>query len=155
MGYDLSSEGVAAGTAESAAGGLTNTTFVERDVATLSGPPTFDLITTFDAVHDQADPARVLRGIHDMLRPGGTYLCVDIQASSDLVDNVDHPLGPFLYTVSCMHCMTVSLAQNGEGLGAVWGEQKALELLAEAGFGEVEVKTVDGDIVNNYYIARR
>ena len=54
-----------------------------------------------------------------------------------------------------MHCMTVSLAQNGEGLGAVWGEQKALELLAEAGFREVEVKTVDGDILNNYYIARR
>ena len=54
-----------------------------------------------------------------------------------------------------MHCMTVSLAQDGEGLGAVWGEQKALELLAEAGFGDVEVKTVEGDIINNYYIARK
>jgi SAM-dependent methyltransferase len=154
-GYDLSAEGVAAGVAESAAGGLTNTAFVERDVATLAGPPAFDLVTTFDAIHDQADPARVLKGIHDMLRPGGTYLCVDVKASSDLADNVDHPLGPFLYTVSCMHCMTVSLAQGGAGLGAVWGEQLALEMLAAAGFEDVQVANVEGDIGNNYYIATR
>ena len=97
----------------------------------------------------------MLRGIHDMLRPGGTYLCVDVRASSDLADNVDHPLGPFLYTVSCMHCMTVSLAQGGAGLGAVWGEQKAMEMLATAGFDDVRVATVEGDIGNNYYIATR
>ena len=121
VGIDFSTEGIATATAEAAARGLTNTSFEERDAATLDGPPAFDLVTTFDAIHDQADPARVLRGIHDMLRPGGTYLCVDIRASSDLADNVDHPLGPFLYTVSCMHCMTVSLAQDGAGLGAVVG----------------------------------
>jgi SAM-dependent methyltransferase len=155
VGFDISAEGVAAGAAESAAGGLTNTSFIERDAATLEGPPAFDLITTFDAVHDQADPARVLRGIHDMLRPGGTYLCVDVRASSDLAENVEHPLGPFLYTVSCMHCMTVSLALDGAGLGAVWGEQKALEMLAAAGFDDPRVETVEGDIGNNYYIATR
>jgi SAM-dependent methyltransferase len=155
VGYDFSAEGVAAGTAEAATGGLTNATFVERDAATLGGPPAFDLVTTFDAVHDQADPARVLRGIHDMLRPGGTYLCVDVRASSDLADNIEHPLGPFGYTVSCMHCMTVSLALDGAGLGAMWGEQKALEMLTAAGFDDVRVATVDGDIMNNYYIATR
>jgi SAM-dependent methyltransferase len=155
VGYDLSAEGVASGAAESAAGGLTNTTFVERDVATLGGPPAFDLVTTFDAVHDQADPARVLRGIHDVLRPGGTYLCVDVRAASDLAENIDHPLGPFLYTVSCMHCMTVSLAQGGTGLGAVWGERLALDMLAEAGFDDVHVATIEGDIGNNYYVATR
>ena len=155
VGFDFSAEGVAAGTAEAAAGGLTNATFTERDAATLGGPPAFDLVTTFDAVHDQADPARVLRGIHDLLRPGGTYLCVDVRASSVLADNAEHPLGPFGYTVSCMHCMTVSLAQGGAGLGAMWGEQKALEMLAAAGFDDVRVETVEGDIFNNYYVATR
>ena len=97
----------------------------------------------------------MLKGIADALRDDGVFLCVDVRASSNVHENLEHPLGPFLYTMSCMHCMTVSLAQNGEGLGAVWGEQKALRLFAEAGFREVEVKTLDGDIINNYYIARR
>ena len=155
VGFDFSAEGVAAGTAEAVAGGLTNASFIERDAATLGGPPAFDLVTTFDAVHDQADPARVLRGIYDLVRPGGTYLCVDVRASSVLADNVEHPLGPFGYTVSCMHCMTVSLAQGGAGLGAMWGEQKALEMIAAAGFDDVRVETVEGDIFNNYYVATR
>jgi SAM-dependent methyltransferase len=155
VGYDFSEEGVAKGSAEAAELGLTNARFEVRDAATLSGPPAFDLVTTFDAVHDQAKPADVLAGIHDALRPGGTYLCVDVQASSHVHENVDHPLGPFLYTISCMHCMTVSLALDGEGLGAAWGEQKALEMLRAAGFPDIDVKTVEGDIINNYYIATK
>jgi SAM-dependent methyltransferase len=155
VGYDISEAGIAAGTAEATAKGLSNATFEVRDAATLAGPRRFDLVTVFDAIHDQAQPRRVLKGIADCLRDGGVFLCVDVRASSNVHENLEHPLGPFLYTMSCMHCMTVSLAQNGEGLGAVWGEQKALGLFAEAGFREVEVKTLDGDIINNYYIARR
>ena len=144
---------MAAATEEAAALGLGNARFEERDVATLGGAAAYDFVTTFDSVHDQARPDVVLRAIHDMVRPGGTYLCVDVRASSDIADNVDHPLGPFLYTVSCMHCMTVSLAQGGAGLGAAWGEQKALAMLAEAGFSDIRVETVEGDIANNYYVA--
>lgn len=155
VGFDFSEEGVAAGRAEAADKGLQNVRFEVRDVATLTGPPAFDFVTTFDAVHDQAHPAEVLRGIHDMLRPGGSYLCVDVKAASDVAGNLDHPLAPFLYTVSCMHCMTVSLALGGDGLGAVWGEQLALKMLAEAGFRDVEVREVEGDILNSYYIAHR
>jgi SAM-dependent methyltransferase len=153
-GYDFSEEGIALGQREAKAWGLTNATFELKDAATLDGSRQFDLITTFDSVHDQAKPRRVLKGIHDALRPGGVYLCVDIAASSNVEENLDHPLGPFLYTISTMHCMTVSLALGGEGLGTVWGEQKARELLAEAGFTDVQVKQVAGDILNNYYIAR-
>ncbi len=79
---------------------------------------------------------------------------VDVAASSDVGENLDHPIGPFGYAVSCMHCMTVSLALDGEGLGAMWGEQTARQMLAEAGFRQVEVKQVPGDLINNYYIAR-
>ncbi|SEP12701.1 class I SAM-dependent methyltransferase [Trujillonella endophytica] len=155
VGFDFSAEGVAVGTAEAASKGLSNVRFEVRDAATLTGPSAFDLVTAFDAVHDQAHPARVLRGIHDLLRPGGTFLCVDIQAASHVADNLDHPLGPFLYTVSCMHCMTVSLALDGDGLGAAWGEELALTMLREAGFTDIEVRHVEGDILNNYYVAKR
>ena len=97
----------------------------------------------------------MLAGIAQSLRPGGVYLCVDVTASSTLADNLDHPLGPFLYTISCMHCMTVSLAAGGMGLGTMWGEQTARRMLAEAGFTDVDIRHVDGDIVNTYYIATR
>jgi hypothetical protein len=46
------------------------------------------------------------------------------------------------------------LAEGGEGLGAMWGEQKAREMFAEAGFLNVDVKTVPGDRMNNFYIAQ-
>ena len=54
-----------------------------------------------------------------------------------------------------MHCMTVSLAYNGEGLGAMWGQEKALEMLAEAGFTNVEVKSLPHDLQNDYYICTK
>ncbi len=87
--------------------------------------------------------------------PRGVYLCVDTSASSKLAENLDHPLGPFLYTVSCMHCMTVSLADGGMGLGTMWGEQTARKMLAEAGFTSIEAARLDGDIVNSYIIASK
>lgn len=71
-----------------------------------------------------------------------------------LEDNVDHVLGMFLYTVSTMHCMTVSLSLDGDGLGTAWGEQRARQMLAAAGFASVQVRHVDTDIWSAYYIAR-
>src|SRR5690606_4921703 len=97
----------------------------------------------------------VLANIHRALKPGGTFLMADIAASSNVEDNIDHPLGAGLYVISFMHCMTVSLAQGGEGLGTVWGEQKAQELLAEAGFRDTSVTQVPGDFLNNYYVSRK
>jgi hypothetical protein len=80
---------------------------------------------------------------------------VDFQASSHVHENMDHPSAPFLYGISLMHCMTVSLAQGGEGLGTVWGEQMALKLLAEAGFENMVIKHLEGDFMNNYDSARK
>ncbi len=79
----------------------------------------------------------------------------DIKASSELHKNLDHPVAPFLYTISCMHCMTVSLSQNGEGLGAMWGEEKAREMLREAGFTGVTVKQLPHDFQNNFFIVTK
>jgi SAM-dependent methyltransferase len=155
LGFDMSENGTATARAESDAKGLSNTSFVLRDAADLGETRRFDLITSFDAVHDQARPDRMLAGIAQALRDDGVYLCVDIAASSTLAGNADHPLAPFLYTISCMHCMTVSLAYDGMGLGTMWGEQKAHQMLRDAGFRKITTAHVDGDIINNYYIATK
>lgn len=117
---DIADIGLATGEAEAKRKGLTNVRFLNKDAATLDGSEQYDFITTFDAVHDQARPDLVLSGIASSLRPGGQYLCVDIAASSAVAGNVGQPLAPFLW-----HCMTVSLAAGGMGLGTMWGEQKA------------------------------
>ena len=115
----------------------------------------YDVITVFDAIHDQAQPARVLENIYRALRPGGVLLMVDVKASSRVEDNVGVPLRTYLYMVSMMHCMTVSLALDGAGLGAVWGRQLATSMLADAGFEDVSVAEVESDVLNYYYIARK
>jgi len=154
-GYDFSEEGIARGRAEAAEWGLKNARFELKDAATLDGSTTFDFITVFDAIHDQAKPVKVLDGIAKSLKPGGAFLCVDIQADSTHAGNMEHPLGPLIYSISTFHCMTVSLAYDGDGLGTAWGEQLAKRMLNDAGFKDITTKTVEGDIMNNYYIARR
>ena len=155
VGYDLSEEAIGRARAEAQENGTTNVRFEAKDVATLDEEARYALITTFDAVHDQAKPAAVLRGIAKALKEDGVYLMQDIAGSSHHHNNLEHPIGPFLYTISCMHCMTVSLAQGGEGLGAMWGEEKAREMLKEAGFKEVRVEQLPHDFQNYYYIATK
>lgn len=154
-GYDFSEEAIATAQSEASTRGLRNVQFQVKDAAQLDEVEQYDLICTFDAIHDQAKPDVVLRGIYQALRSDGIYLMQDIQASSHVHGNFDHPVAPFLYTISCLHCMTVSLASGGMGLGAVWGEEKALEMLKEAGFTQVEIKHLEHDFLNNYYIVKK
>lgn len=157
-GVDLSPEAVEYARGRAAGRGLRNLEFVAADVSDFdetAEPEDFDLITTFDAVHDQARPLGVLQGIHRALKPDGVYLMQDIRASSQVHNNIDHPIGTFLYTISCMHCMTVSLAQGGEGLGAMWGEEKTHEYLRRAGFRSIETRRLDHDLQNNWYVVRK
>jgi 2-polyprenyl-3-methyl-5-hydroxy-6-metoxy-1,4-benzoquinol methylase len=155
VGYDLSEAGIASARKNAELQGLDNVRFEVKDATRLEEGDRYQLITAFDVIHDLAHPAQVLKNIYQALEPGGTFLMVDPAASSHLHENVEHPMGPFLYTVSTMHCMTVSLEQGGVGLGTAWGEQSARRMLAEAGFSEVEVEHVEGDIFNNYFIARK
>ncbi len=85
----------------------------------------------------------------------GTFLMQDIAASSQVHKNIDHPVGPLLYTLSCMHCMTVSLAENGAGLGTMWGEELARAMLHKAGFTKVNVEKLPHDFQNIYYIIKK
>jgi SAM-dependent methyltransferase len=157
MGYDLSKEAIEFARGDAYRLGHKNVEFVVRDLSDFdetAAPAVFDLVTSFDAIHDQADPMAVLRGIRRSLAEGGVYLAQDIKGSSKHSGNLDHPLGPLLYTVSCMHCMTVALAQGGEGLGAMWGREKALEYFQKAGFSDVRVNELSHDIQNYYYVCR-
>ena len=152
-GIDLSDEAVTAGRAEAAAWGLANATFETRDAARLDHVAAFDLVTAFDAIHDQAHPATVLSNIHRSLRPGGRFLMVDIAASSNLEENVDTPWASFLYAISLTHCMSVSLGQGGDGLGTVWGVQTAERMLREAGFTSLTRRALEEDPFNVYFVA--
>ena len=154
-GIDFSAEAIAAGIQEAANLGLANVTFESHNLPELDKVAAYDVITVFDAIHDQAHPAQVLANIYRALRPGGVLLMADIKASSRLEENVGVPMSTYLYTTSLMHCMTVSLAADGAGLGAAWGTQLATAMLADAGFGDVRVVEVESDPINNYYIARK
>ena len=154
-GIDFSEEGLAVGAAEAQRLGLTNVTFERHDLADTDVADAYDVITAFDAIHDQAQPDRVLRNIYRVLRPGGTFLMVDVKASSQLEDNVGVPLTTYFYTVSTMHCMSVSLAFDGAGLGTAWGRQLALSMLGDVGFKDVRVTEIETEPINYYYVATK
>ena len=118
---------------------LTNVSFDIVDVTNLPADSKFDVITAFDAIHDQKAPDSVLRSVNQALIPRGTFLMIEFKFSSNVEENVHNPFAPMYYGISLMHCMPVSLAVGGTGLGTVWGEQTARKLLAGAGFKAVKV----------------
>jgi ubiquinone/menaquinone biosynthesis C-methylase UbiE len=154
-GIDLSAEAIAAGRAEISRRRVRNASLIHGDAGDLWLDDSFHLVTAFDAIHDQSRPARVLDRIRAALRPGGVLLIQDVAGHTRLADNAGMPLAPFQYTISCMHCMSVSLAAGGPGLGAMWGREKALEMLEAAGFDDVRVETLPHDPINFYYVAAK
>jgi ubiquinone/menaquinone biosynthesis C-methylase UbiE len=138
-GYDFAEDAIARARAEAEEMALGNAAFEVQDVTDLPGTGEFDLITAFDAIHDQRAPQAVLKGINRALASGGTFLMVEFKFSSRVEENLGNPFAPMYYGISLMHCMTVSLAAGGPGLGAVWGEQTARRMLSEAGFKRVEL----------------
>ena len=154
-GCDISHEGISSAKEEAKNMGLTNVQFEIKDALLVEELGKFDLITAFDTIHDQVQPTKVLKAIHASLNNDGFFLMQDIAASSNVEKNIDSLLAPTLYTISTMHCMSVSLAFDGEGLGTMWGKELAVNKLTEAGFKDIKVKNVEGDIMNYYYVSRK
>jgi 2-polyprenyl-3-methyl-5-hydroxy-6-metoxy-1,4-benzoquinol methylase len=155
VGYDLSTGAIKNARAFAKEHGVENVSFEVQDLTHFhknAVPNTFDFITAFDAIHDQARPDHVLQGIARSLRPTGIFLMQDIAGSSDMMEDCKNPMAAFLYTISCMHCMTVSLAQGGMGVGAMWGRGLATRMLKHAGFTNVSVNQLDHDPLNYYYV---
>jgi SAM-dependent methyltransferase len=154
-GYSTKGEDVDAARCEAHERQLGNVRFARRDAALVCHLDEFDLVTALDTIHDHPRPDAALRRLAGALRHDGVLLLREIAASSRLEDDVRHPLGPFLYTVSCLHCMTISLASGGLGLGAMCGAEHVTKLLSNAGFAKVEIRQLPRDAMAHYFIARR
>jgi SAM-dependent methyltransferase len=154
-GYDFSADAIEKGRAEIAAKRLGNVELVVFDMADFAEINRYDLITTFDAVHDQKHPQDLIRGIHAALRSGGTYLMQDIAGSAHLENNLDMPMASHLYAISCLHCMAVSLRQGGDGLGTMWGWETAERMLEAAGFRSVTRTVLPHDPMNVWFVSRK
>jgi 2-polyprenyl-3-methyl-5-hydroxy-6-metoxy-1,4-benzoquinol methylase len=134
-GYDVHGGSIERARANAAAEGVADrTTFDVVDGCELP-EDRFDLVSTFDVVHDSVDPVGLMTSIRRSLREDGSYLMLEMNASGDVEEN-RNPLGKFLYNVSTLYCMTTSLAHDGAGIGACMGEEKARELAYAAGFSK-------------------
>lgn len=155
VGFDLDDGGLERGAAEAAALGLDNVTFRTADAAHLDVDEPFDAVLMFDALHDQADPEAVLARIHAALAPGGALLLREPHARDSLAENLGLPTAPVLYAVSTMHCLTVSLAAGGPGIGMAFGEEHVRRLLTGAGFEDPVVLPAPGQPLDAVYVTRR
>ena len=152
-GYDLCEAALQKG--RKTAIGLRNVRLEARDLTGFDEPEAYDLITSFDAIHDQKSPAGLLNGIYGALRTGGIYLVQDIGGSARLENNLDFPFAPFLYAASCIHCTPVSLGQGGEGLGTMWGWETAEQMLKQAGFAEPKRHVFEHDPMNVWFVCEK
>ncbi|MBW2593211.1 MAG: class I SAM-dependent methyltransferase [Deltaproteobacteria bacterium] len=138
---------------------ISNVRFVVTDAAALADGmefcESFDYVTAFDSIHDQTRPLAALKSVYHILAPGGFFSMIDIAAETDVQANIGHPMGPFLYTVSLMHCMPVGLMDGGTGLGMMWGRTRAVELLCRAGFSKVSVEEIPEDSFNDHFLCRK
>lgn len=155
VGYDFGEDAIGFANGMARAAGLRNVRFEVRDLTGYDERDRFDFITTFDAVHDQKDPEEFLRGLHGALRSGGVYLMQDVGGSAHLEKNLDFPLASFLYAVSLMHCMPVSLGQGGKGLGTMWGWETAEAMLTAAGFRDIHRHVLPHDPMNVWFVSRK
>ena len=152
VGYDRFGPSIARATANAQAAGVAErVTFHQQDVSQ-GLPEPYDVITTFDVVHDAVDPVGLLRTIRQGLRADGAYVCLDVNCSDKLEENTG-PLGALFHGFSVLYCMTTSLAGGGMGLGTLgFHEPKVRELCAEAGFSHVRRVPLDNPFNNLYEI---
>ena len=155
VGYDLDEGAIARARAEAGGAGLTNVSFEVCDAARLQVADPYDAVLVFDAIHDQVDPAGVLARIYAALVPGGVFVMKEPHFADELEDNMANPMAAALYATSTLHCLTVSLAHGGAGIGTVFGEGLARRMLAEAGFGAIEVHPSPGDPADAIYVSRK
>jgi SAM-dependent methyltransferase len=143
VGYDVFPPSVDAAQAAAVHAGVADRVrFEVRDVSAALPRP-FDVITTFDVVHDAVDPLGLLRSIRDSLAPEGIYVCLDMNCSDHLEEN-NGPIGALFHGISTLYCMTTSLANGGAGLGTLGLHERRLrEYASVAGFGAVRLAFQD------------
>ena len=156
VGFDNYAPAIEAANANAAAAGVADRVRFEVVDVTKPIPGTYDLITSFDVVHDMPFPRPALKEIKKALNPNGTYFVLEFNFFGDLQQNIDHPLGigAFGYAASTNYCMTQALAVGGEGTGTCMGEEKARELANEAGFSHFRRIDFEANPFNLFYEIR-
>jgi cyclopropane fatty-acyl-phospholipid synthase-like methyltransferase len=113
----------------------------------------YDLITSFDVIHDLVNPKGALRVIRESLNPDGAFLLLEYKSSDDLAENFN-PVGAMRYGFSVLFCLTTSLHEGGEGLGTMgMSPAKVKELCEEAGFSKVEKVQIE-DPFNTLFLIK-
>jgi 2-polyprenyl-3-methyl-5-hydroxy-6-metoxy-1,4-benzoquinol methylase len=137
IGYDMFGPAIDHANRYAQAAGVSDRVKFQQQDVTEGLPEQYDVITTFDVVHDAVNPRGLLRAIRRALRPDGKYMCLEINCSDKLEEN-SGPLSSLFYGISVLYCMTTSLSNGGEGLGTMgMPERKVQELCTEAGFSSI------------------
>lgn len=142
VGIDYHEPSITRATELAAAEGLDNVTFITASADQIPNGKKYDLICTFDCIHDMVDPIATLKAIRKALAPDGVYLWSEPNASANAHEN-RNPVGKVFHAISPLHCMTVSLAYKGAGLGTIIGETGARELAKQAGFKGFEKLAIE------------
>lgn len=156
VGYDHYAPAIESARANAAAAEVADRVRFEVLDASSGIPGRWDLVTCFDVVHDMPHPVEGLRAIRAALAPGGSLFALEFNLSSDLQENIDHPLGigSFGYSASINYCMTTALAAGGVGTGTCMGERVFREYAAAAGFSEVIRHDFPANPLNLFFEAR-
>ncbi len=113
----------------------------------------FDLVTTFDALHDMGDPVGAARHVFDALDDDGTWMVVEPIAGDHIEDNFN-PVGRVYYGFSTLLCTPASLSQSpGLALGTQAGPARIRDVTVAAGF--TRFSTVASTPFNNVFEVRK
>jgi SAM-dependent methyltransferase len=131
IGYDYHADSIQTARERAVATGLKNVKFEVADA--VSYPErSFDLIAFFDCLHDMSDPVGASRHARAALKADGTALIVEPFANDNIEDNLN-AVGRLMYGASSQICVPVSLARNGQALGAQAGQRRLREVVVSGG----------------------
>ncbi len=154
-GYDISQRSIDDANERLDESGLRNVELAVGDVASLDEPRSYDLVLALESIHEQAFPRLVLRNIANALKRDGVFLMQEVSASSHLARNAENPYAPMLYALSLLQSVPVALAQDGEALGRMWGEERARQMLKEAGFTRMKFHSLPSDPLRVFCVSQR
>jgi 2-polyprenyl-3-methyl-5-hydroxy-6-metoxy-1,4-benzoquinol methylase len=152
-GYDIAKIPLARASENAKQAGVKNIRFHDAAADPLPGDASYDLITTFDCLHDMTRPDLVMQAIRKAIKSDGTWLIADIHGQPTFEGNLrENPLAPLMYGFSVLSCMSSALSEpGGLGLGTLGlPEPVARKMTAEAGFSRFTTRDFDNPI-NAYY----
>ena len=135
---------------------ISNVSFFDPRDKPIADDNSYDLICTFDCIHDMTHPTEMMKTIRKALKDDGTWLLVDIKAHDSLELNVSkNPMASLLYGISVLSCMSSAMSEDGgEGLGTLGLSAVRAEAMArDAGFTQFKKLDVEHS-VNAFYEVR-